>query len=148
MFKSRFKGNEIKIIVYGQYLLNYETPIKEHASRLARRHYPVGASDNAMLDYLASSLTTIEGRYPGCGILLTGDFNRLNLSRLLMQFKLKQLVNFPTRGERTLDLIITNMPQLCDKNMVQSFPPFGLLSIQCCCCSPKRDLYKAVAVVL
>ena len=29
-------------------------------------HYPVGASDNAMLDYLASSLITIEGRYPGC----------------------------------------------------------------------------------
>ena len=38
MFKSRFKGNEIKIIVYGQYLLNYETPIEENASRLARRH--------------------------------------------------------------------------------------------------------------
>ena len=89
-------------------------------------HYPVGASDNAMLDYLAPWLTTIEGRYPGCGILLTGDFNRLNLSRLLMQFKLKQLVNFPTRGERTLDLIITNMPHLYEKNMVQSFPFFGL----------------------
>jgi hypothetical protein len=51
-------------------------------------HYPVGASDNAMLDYLASSLTVIEGRYPGCGILITGDFNRLNVSRLLKQFKL------------------------------------------------------------
>ena len=38
MFKSLFKGNETKIIVYGQYLLNYETPIKENASRLARRH--------------------------------------------------------------------------------------------------------------
>ena len=45
-----------------------------------------------------------------------------------MQFKLKKLVNvnFPTSGERTLDLIITKMPQLYDKNMVQSFPPFGL----------------------
>ena len=88
--------------------------------------YPVGASDNAMLDYLASSLITIEGRYPGCGILLTGDFNRLNLSRLLKQFKLKQLVHGPTRGERTLDLIITNMPQQYEKNSVQSFPSFGL----------------------
>ena len=36
--KSRFKGNEIKIIFYGQYLLNHETPIKEDASRLAWRH--------------------------------------------------------------------------------------------------------------
>ena len=30
MFKGPFKGNEIKIIVYGQYLLNYETPIKTY----------------------------------------------------------------------------------------------------------------------
>ena len=39
--------------------------------------YPTGANDTAMVDYLFSSLTTMEGRYPGCGILLTGDFNRL-----------------------------------------------------------------------
>ena len=37
MFKNRFKRNEIRIIVYGQYLLNYETPIKENASRLIAR---------------------------------------------------------------------------------------------------------------
>ena len=49
---------------------------------------PVGASDEAMLDYLASSLTSIEGHYPGCGILLTGDFSRLKMSCLLVQFKL------------------------------------------------------------
>ena len=36
MFKSRFEGKEIKIIVYGQYLLNYETPIKENPSELTR----------------------------------------------------------------------------------------------------------------
>lgn len=62
-----------------------------------------------MWDYLATSLTTIEGRYPRCGILITGDFNRLNIARFLAQFKLKQLVRVPTRIERTLDLIITNM---------------------------------------
>ena len=88
-------------------------------------HSPVGASDNAMLVYLALSLITIERRYPGCGISLTSVFNRLNLSRLL-NLKLNQLVHDPTRGERTLDLIITNMPQLYEKNSVQSFPPFGL----------------------
>ena len=82
--------------------------------------------DKAMLDYLATSLTTIEGRYSGCGILLTGDFNRLNISRLLHQFKLKQLVSTPTRGHQILDLIITNMPNLYDKKHMQSFSPFGL----------------------
>lgn len=88
--------------------------------------YPPGASDEAMLNYLKASLTTIEGLFPGCGILLSGDFNRLNISRLLLQFKLKQLVRVPTRGDSTLDLIITNMPQLYNKNQVQTFPPFGL----------------------
>ena len=51
--------------------------------------YPNGSSDAAMMDYLISSLTTIEGRYPGCGILLSGVINRLNISRLQTQFKLK-----------------------------------------------------------
>lgn len=88
--------------------------------------HPEGACDNAMLEYLTTSLTTIEGLYPGCGIVLTGDFNRLNINRLLTQFKLKQLVRAPTRGEHTLDLIITNMPQVYDKNLVRIFPPFGL----------------------
>ena len=79
-----------------------------------------------MVDYLFSSLTTIEGRYPGCGILLAGDFNRLKISRLLTQFNLTQLVRVLTRGDQTLDLIITNMPHLYNKDLVQTFSPFGL----------------------
>ena len=47
--------------------------------------HPEGACDNAMLEYLTTSLTTIEGLYTGCGIIVTGDFNRLNISRLLGQ---------------------------------------------------------------
>ena len=88
--------------------------------------YPDGASDAAMIDYLITSLTTIEGRFPGCGIILSGDFNRLNINRLLTQFKLKQLVRVPTRGDQTLDLILTNMPQVYNEDLVQTFPPFGL----------------------
>lgn len=61
-----------------------------------RTLYPNGSSDATLIDYLISLLTTIEGRYPGCGILLSGDFNRLNISRLQTQFKLKQLVGVPT----------------------------------------------------
>ena len=42
------------------------------------------------------------------------------------QFKLKQIVNKPTRGDEILDLLMTNMPQLYDNNSVQTLPPFGL----------------------
>ena len=79
-----------------------------------------------MLTYLSTTLTTIESQYPGCGILLAGDFNRLNVSRLLAQFKMKQLVRSPTRGDRILDLVLTNLHQMYDKNGVEILPPFGL----------------------
>ena len=37
LFKSSFQEKEIKIIVYDQYLLSHETPIKENPSELTRR---------------------------------------------------------------------------------------------------------------
>ncbi|KXJ21511.1 hypothetical protein AC249_AIPGENE788 [Exaiptasia diaphana] len=82
--------------------------------------------DAALLEYLSASLTTIEGEYPGCGLLLCGDFNRLNIRRLSTQFQLKQLVDKPTRGDQILDLVITNLPQLYENKSVQTLPPFGL----------------------
>lgn len=54
-------------------------------------HSP-NADDNEMLTYLSTTLTTIESQYPGCGIFLAGNFNHLHVSRLLTQFKMKQLV--------------------------------------------------------
>jgi hypothetical protein len=79
-----------------------------------------------MLDYLSTTLTTIEGHYPGCDIFLAGDFNRLTISRLSTQFRMKQLIRSPTRGDRILDLVLTNLPQIYGKNSVQILPPFGL----------------------
>ena len=51
----------------------------------------------------------VESEYPNCGILVTGDFNRLDISGLLGHFRLKQIVKVPTRKDATLDLILTNM---------------------------------------
>ena len=73
-------------------------------------YHPPSADDQEMLIYLLKSLTTIESDYPGCGLMLAGDFNRLKVNRLLNQFQCKQMVNAPTRADQTLDLIITNFP--------------------------------------
>ena len=43
-------------------------------------YHPPNADDSEMLDYLSTTLTIIEGQYPGCGIFLAGDFNRLNVN--------------------------------------------------------------------
>ena len=74
-------------------------------------YHPPSADTKSMLEYLFKSLTEIEGQYPNCGLLLAGDFNRLDIKSLLRQFKMKQLVHLPTRKDQTLDLIITNLFQ-------------------------------------
>ena len=52
------------------------------------------------------------------------DFNRLNTKRLQNIFGLKQIVNFPTRGDKILDLVLTNLREYY-KDPIQR-PPHGL----------------------
>ncbi|XP_072042807.1 uncharacterized protein [Amphiura filiformis] len=38
-----------------------------------------------------------------------GDFNRMQINNILYNCNLKQLIKFPTRGQATLDLVLTNI---------------------------------------
>ena len=87
-------------------------------------YHPPSANDRDLLQYLHTCLSSIESRFLNCGILLVGDFNRMNTSRLRNNYNLKQIVNFPTRGSRTLDLVLTNLKQFY-KDPIQR-PPHGL----------------------
>ena len=88
--------------------------------------YPPGATDEAMLDYLKPTLTTMEVLYPGCRILLIDDFNCLNISHLLVQFKLKQLVCV-TKRETIWLLILLRTFHICmTKTNCRLFHHFGL----------------------
>ena len=73
--------------------------------------------------------------------MLCGDFNRLNISRWASQFKLKQLVDKVTRGDRTLDLVITNLASLYDKNSVEILPPFVLSDHNAVVLRPKARVH-------
>ena len=72
-------------------------------------YHPPTADDQQMMNYLINTLSEIESSMPNAAIILTGDFNRLNIAQLATQFHLKQLVKSPTLAERTLDLILTNL---------------------------------------
>ena len=87
-------------------------------------YHPPNDNDPAILDYLWQSLSSIESRFPNCGLLIVGDFYRLNTKRLQNSFDLKQIVTFPTRGDRTLDLVLTNLKEY-NKDPIQR-PPHGL----------------------
>ena len=73
-------------------------------------YHPPNAVNSTMLDYLSKCLGDLESRYQNCGIfVLHGDLNKLNDTRLKSNFNLKQIVQFPTRGQNTLDKVLTNL---------------------------------------
>ena len=53
-----------------------------------------------------------------------GDFNRLDTSSFRNAFKLKQIVNFCTQGNQTLDLVLTNIKEFYEEPIKR--PAFGL----------------------
>ena len=70
-------------------------------------------------------------KHENSGILLLGDFNKLNVANLKSSYRLKQIVKFATRGANTLDLVLTNLQDFYDSP--DRLPPFGLsdhMSIQ------------------
>ena len=70
------------------------------------------ADGTTMKEYLISSLVSLEASYPNCAFILAGDFNRTFLpmaQSAVKLFNLKPTVKFPTRGDRTLDQIFTNL---------------------------------------
>lgn len=46
---------------------------------------------------------------PNCTLIIAGDFNRLDVTRLKRHFYLKQIVKAPIRKDAILDLLLTNL---------------------------------------
>ena len=72
-------------------------------------YHPSNAVNSTMLEYLSKCLGDLESRYPNCGFFVLSDLNKLNDTRLKSNFNLKQIVQFPTRGQNTLDKVLTNL---------------------------------------
>ena len=50
-------------------------------------YHPPRANDPAMREYLTKCLSYIESRYSNCGVVIAGDFNRLETTCLQNSFK-------------------------------------------------------------
>ena len=94
---------------------------------IAALYHPSNANNAVMAENLLSSLELLESKYPDCGLIIAGYFNKLTIHCLTRQFQLKQIVNFPTQGSNKLDLFLTNLAEysLYYENPTRT-PPSGL----------------------
>ena len=84
-------------------------PRKYPSIIIACIYHPPKADNGSMREYMITNLDSILRCYPECGIILTGDFNQLRDSFLLVHYGYVQLVNMATRNGAILDKIWSNM---------------------------------------
>ena len=72
-------------------------------------YHPPDASDNATLEYLTAAAAKVNELHKNCPLVITGDFNRLNIESITLQLGLESKVNFPTRELVKLDDILTDV---------------------------------------
>ena len=108
-------------------------------------YYPPGQSAECgidMIEYLTRNLDRFLCDRPSSAIVIAGDFNKLNLTRLCNRFNLKKSVTAPTRGHNILDQILTNMRDMYNPTL--HLPPLGRSDHQCLLFVPKQKVKAPV----
>ena len=71
---------------------------------------PRSRKKNILVDHLTLTLQSLLNVHPGAGIIISGDRNDLSIPSLLsIDPSLRQIVQHGTRGQKILDVIITNL---------------------------------------
>ena len=74
---------------------------------------PRSRKKNILVDHLTLTLQSLLSIHPGAGVIISGDRNDLSIPTLLsIDPSLRQTVQHGTRGDKILDVIITNLPLL------------------------------------
>ena len=93
-----------------------EVPLPETSVVYYPPNSPVA---DRLLAHLHETIDTILTNDQFAGIVIMGDFNQLDLTQLLVDPQFRQVVTQPTREDKTLDKIISNVanqysvPQVC-----------------------------------
>ena len=75
-------------------------------------HPPRAATAQLLAEHIIETADALKVRYPAAKLVVCGDFNKLDVSNILHQLNLTQVVEFPTHQQATLDLIMTDLTQL------------------------------------
>ncbi|PFX13909.1 hypothetical protein AWC38_SpisGene21974 [Stylophora pistillata] len=85
-------------------------------------YFPEAPADlqQALVSYIIECIDSVKCPNPDCGVVLLGDFNSLDVTNILTNHTLKQLVREPTRGNNILDLVISNLASSYNKPTVSA----------------------------
>jgi len=83
--------------------------------------------------HIIDCLDKIMQRHPNAGIILCGDFNRLN-DRAIISYPRKQIVSAATRKNNVLDKIYTNLATYLTSNRIIRSQCFICTCSQCATC--------------
>ena len=74
---------------------------------------PNSRKNTKLCDHIITTLHMLSTQYPNCPIIMGADKNNMNISPIInCGLKMKQIVDKPTRNNKILDIIITNVPEL------------------------------------
>ena len=103
-------------------------------------YHPPSDNSNQNLEYLEDTLNRLTIKHPRAKIVVSGDFNRMPLHDLSVQFNISAQVNFPTRGDATLDQILTDIEHY---EQALCLPPLsGNERDHCCIHLPGQNIIK------
>ena len=80
---------------------------------------------NLLAEHLLDTVDCLRAKYPDIGVMITCDFNSHKCQSLYRGNDLYQIIDFPTRANTTLDLIITSGKLKDHYRMPFPLSPFG-----------------------
>ena len=104
-------------------------------------YHPPGANNFLLYQHICSSLDKILTKHPEAGIILLGDFNHFKDSQLKGAYKLNQIINKSTRGDKILDKIFTTLNDFYPPPIMMA--PLGRSDHNVIICQPQtQPTYK------
>ena len=83
---------------------------------------PNSKKHSKMLDHIISTSHHFLTKFPSAMLVLGGDINKLNISPIISSLpRVRQIVTQNTRGDKILDVILTNFPQFYSVPVI--YPP-------------------------
>ena len=83
-------------------------------------YHPPSNTDRPLINHILRCVDTIRQSHPYAGIMLTGDFNRLNDGKIKAMLHTQQLVKKSTRNDAILDKLFVSMPEFYEEAVVES----------------------------